>query len=149
MFPLCLPLQLEEDLNRRSPISIWINGENIDILEKRDQEQREKFQDLEDRYTEVADGVDSIFQDGMRAFDHMRSFHQPMFASPFSFPGFFGRGEARSRTYRSLGQTHHSFQGMFQPMMDMARSLFGSLGPYMGTGDDFDLMSSEGTPDSM
>lgn len=138
--------QLEEVLNRSSPISIWINGENIDVLEKKDQEQSEKFQDLEERYTEVADGVDSIFQDSMKVFDHMRSFHQPMFPSPFRFPGFFGRGEPHSRTYRSLVQDRdfHGFHSMFQPMMDMARGLFGSLGPYVGTGDDFDLTPAEG-----
>ncbi|KAJ8355847.1 hypothetical protein SKAU_G00186410 [Synaphobranchus kaupii] len=135
--------QLEEVLNRSSPISIWINGENINVLEKKDQEQSEKFEDLEERYSEVADGVDSIFQDSMKVFDHMRSFHQPMFASPFRMPAFFGRGEARSRTYRSPMQDpeFHGFHGMFQPMMDMARSLFG---PYMGTDEDFDLKPSEG-----
>ncbi|KAJ8270687.1 hypothetical protein GJAV_G00118050 [Gymnothorax javanicus] len=138
--------QLEEVLNRTSPISIWINGENIDVLEKKDHEQSEKFQDLEERYSEVADGVDSIFQDSMKVFDHMRSFHQPMFVSPFRFPTFFGRGEARSRVYRSVVQDRefHGFHNMFQPMMDMARGVFGSLGPYMGTDDDLDLTPSEG-----
>ncbi|KAJ8275158.1 hypothetical protein COCON_G00097830 [Conger conger] len=138
--------QLEEVLNRSSPISIWINGENINVLEKKDQEQSAKFQNLEERYTEVADGVDGIFHDSMKVFDHMRSFHQPMISSPFAFPRFFGHGEPRSRTYRSLVQDRdfHGFHRMFQPMMDMARGLFGSLGPYMGSDEDLDLTPSEG-----
>ncbi|KAI1897528.1 hypothetical protein AGOR_G00084200 [Albula goreensis] len=141
--------QLEEVLNRSSPISIWINGENIDMLERENQEQTEKFQDLEERYSEVADSVDSIFLDSMKVFDHMRSFHQPMFPSPFRMPSFFGRGEGsevRSRTYRSplRDPDFHGFHSMFTPMMDMARSIFGSLGPYMGKDEDFDLMPSEG-----
>ncbi|XP_035277789.1 clusterin [Anguilla anguilla] len=138
--------QLEEVLNRSSPISIWINGENIDMLERKDQEQSERFQDLEERYSEVADGVDNIFQDSMKVFDHMRSFHQPMFPSPFGFSRFFGRNEGHSRTYRSVvqDQDFHGFHSMFQPMMDMARNIFGSLGPYVGRDEDFDLMPAEG-----
>ncbi|KAJ8396187.1 hypothetical protein AAFF_G00020540 [Aldrovandia affinis] len=127
--------QLEEVLNRSSPISIWINGENIDTLEKKDEEQNQKFKDLEDRYSEVADGVDSIFTDSMKVFDHMRSFHQPLFPSPFRMPRFFGRGEG--------GEVGEG-ASMFHPMMDMARSLFGSLGPFADKDEDFGLTPSEG-----
>ncbi|XP_036405725.1 clusterin [Megalops cyprinoides] len=137
--------QLEEVLNRSSPFSIWINGENIDVLERQDQEQNQRFQDLEERYSEVADGVDSIFLDSMKVFDHMRSFHQPMFSSPFMMHRYFGSSEPRPRPYRSVlrDPEFHGFHNMFQPMMDMARSLFGSLGPYMGSDPDFDSIPNE------
>ncbi|XP_012684745.2 clusterin [Clupea harengus] len=127
--------QLEEVLNRTSPFSIWINGESIDTLAKEDQQQSREFQDLEERYSEVADGVDGIFRDSMQVFDQMRSFHHPFFASPFGAPVVLGR----SRVYRSPIEEPHfrGFQSMFQPMMDMARNVFGSLGPY--TGSDGDL----------
>ncbi|KPP65294.1 clusterin-like [Scleropages formosus] len=128
--------QLEEMLNRSSPISIWINGENMDFLQRESQEQSQRFQELEDRYSEVADGVDSIFLDSMKVFDHMRSFHQPLFSSPFRMPSIFGR----SRFYRSplWDPDFHGFHNMFQPMMDMARNLFDSMGPYMDNDADFE-----------
>ncbi|KAL4649164.1 clusterin [Arapaima gigas] len=133
--------QLEEMLNRSSPISIWINGENVDFLEKESKEQSQRFQELEDRFSEVADGVDSIFLDSMKVFDHMHSFHQPLFSGPFQMPSIF----RRSRVYRSLtwGPDFHGFHNMFQPMMDMARNLYGSLGPYMSNNADFEGEPSE------
>lgn len=59
-------LQLEEVLNRTSPFSIWINGEKIDILEQEGQRQNREFKNLEEKYTEMADGVDNIFTDSMK-----------------------------------------------------------------------------------
>uniref|UniRef100_A0A9J7XGH4 Clusterin n=1 Tax=Cyprinus carpio carpio TaxID=630221 RepID=A0A9J7XGH4_CYPCA len=138
--------QLEEVLNRTSPISIWINGQNIETLLDEDQQQTRRFQDLEERYTEVADGVDNIFMDSMKVFDHMRSFHQPsFFPSSFRMPSMFGSHSSRAaRVYRSPlhNQDFHSFHSMFRPMMDMARNMFDSFGPYMGSDMDF---PSEGT----
>lgn len=61
----CL-LQLEEVLNRTSPFSIWINGEKIDTLEQEGQRQNQELKNLEDKYVEMADGVDSIFTDSMK-----------------------------------------------------------------------------------
>uniref|UniRef100_A0A8C1SX39 Clusterin n=1 Tax=Cyprinus carpio TaxID=7962 RepID=A0A8C1SX39_CYPCA len=133
--------QLEEVLNRTSPISIWINGQNIETLLDEDQQQTRRFQDLEERYTEVADGVDNIFMDSMKVFDHMRSFHQPsFFPSSFRMPSMFGSHSSRAaRVYRSPlhNQDFHSFHSMFRPMMDMARNMFDSFGPYMGSDMDF------------
>lgn len=121
------PSQLEEFLNRSSPFSIWINGQNIDTLEKEDQQQRRHFQDLERRYTDVADGVDSIFVDSMKVFDHMRSLHQP---------GWFHRP---SPIYRSLFHDPQfpDFHSMFQPMRQMTQDVFGSIGLYMGGDSNF------------
>lgn len=62
---LCHP-QLEDVLNRTSPFSIWINGEKIDVLEQEGQRQSKEFRNLEEKYTEMADGVDSIFTDSMK-----------------------------------------------------------------------------------
>ncbi|XP_007255478.3 clusterin [Astyanax mexicanus] len=134
--------QLEQVLNRTSPISIWINGQNIDTLEKEDQQQSQHFQDLEKRYGEVADGVDSIFMDSMKVFDHMRSFHQPnIFVGPYRMPSIFSQP---ARVYRSPFQDpeFHGFHNMFQPMMQMARNIFGSFEPYMGS--DMDLTNEDG-----
>ncbi|XP_016144808.1 clusterin-like isoform X1 [Sinocyclocheilus grahami] len=138
--------QLEEVLNRTSPISIWINGQNIETLLDEDQQQTRRFQDLEERYTEVADGVDNIFMDSMKVFDHMRSFHQPsFFPSPFRMPSMFDSQSSRAaRVYRSPlhNQDIHSFHSMFRPMMDMARNMFNSFGPNMGS--DMDFPSEDG-----
>ncbi|KAK9956757.1 hypothetical protein ABG768_014469 [Culter alburnus] len=136
--------QLEEVLNRTSPISIWINGQNIDTLVDEDKQQTRHFQDLEERYTEVADGVDNIFVDSMKVFDHMHAFHQPsFFPSPFRMPSVFGRQDTTAsraaRIYRSPMQDpeFHSFHSMFSPMMEMARNMFESFGPFMGSDMDF------------
>ncbi|XP_076873936.1 clusterin isoform X1 [Brachyhypopomus gauderio] len=128
--------QLEEYLNQASPFSIWINGQNIETLEKEDQQQSQQFQDLEKRYGEVADGVDNIFLDSMRVFDHMRSLH------PYHTPSVFSRP---TRFYRSPfhDPEFHGFQSMFHPMMEMARNIFGSLGPYMG--GDVEFPDKEGS----
>ncbi|XP_028808797.1 clusterin [Denticeps clupeoides] len=136
--------QLEEVLNHTSPISIWINGENIDMLEKEDQQQAQRFQDLEERYSEVAEGVDSIFLDSMKVFDHMRSYHQPLFSSPFLMPHIPGHREG-GRVYRSIMEEpqFHGFHSMFEPMMQMARNIFNSVGPYVGSNADMALNPSE------
>ncbi|TSP57632.1 Clusterin [Bagarius yarrelli] len=113
--------QLEELLNRSSPFSIWINGQNMETLEKADHQQRQHLQDLERRYTDVADSVDSIFMDSMRVFEHMRSLHQP--------PWF----QRPSRVYRSIfhDPNFSGFHSMFQPMMQMTQDVFGSFGSFM------------------
>lgn len=53
-------------LNRTSPFSIWVNGEKLDVLEQEGQRQSKEFKNLEEKYTEMADGVDSIFSDSMK-----------------------------------------------------------------------------------
>ncbi|KAK1796141.1 hypothetical protein P4O66_009222 [Electrophorus voltai] len=128
--------QLEEFLNRVSPFSIWINGQNIETLEKEDQQQSQRFQDLERRYGEVADGVDNIFLDSMRVFDHMHSLH------PYHTPSIFSRP---TQFYRSPlhDSEFHGFRSMFHPMMEMARNIFGSFGTYMGS--DIEFPAKEGS----
>lgn len=59
-------LQLEDVLNRTNPFSIWINGEKVDFLEQEGQRQKKEFSNLEEKYAEMADGVDSIFSDSMK-----------------------------------------------------------------------------------
>lgn len=59
-------LQLEDVLNRTHPFSIWINGEKVDTLQQQGKRQKEEFSQLEEKYAEMADGVDSIFSDSMK-----------------------------------------------------------------------------------
>lgn len=59
-------LQLEDVLNRTHPFSIWINGEKMDTLEQEGRRQKKEFSQLEEKYAEMADGVDSIFSDSMK-----------------------------------------------------------------------------------
>lgn len=59
-------LQLEDVLNRTHPFSIWINGEKIDTLEQEGQRQKKEFSHLEEKYAEMADGVESILSDSMK-----------------------------------------------------------------------------------
>ncbi|XP_068564530.1 clusterin [Cebidichthys violaceus] len=120
--------QLEEVLNRTSPFSIWINGENIDVLEQEGRRQSKEFKNLEEKYTEMADGVDSIFSDSMKVADHVHD-NPPV----FFFPHFLGP----SRSIRSLFQDpFHGFQNLFSPMMGMGRNFFSSMGSMVDMDSD-------------
>ncbi|KAM6906123.1 clusterin isoform 1-T2 [Lycodopsis pacificus] len=120
--------QLEEVLNRTSPFSIWINGENIDVLEQEGQRQSKELKNLEEKYSEMADGVDSIFSDSMKVADHVH-YNPPA----FFFPNFLGP----RRSIRSLFQDpFHGFQNLFSPMMGMGRNLFSSMGSMMDMDSD-------------
>lgn len=124
--------QLEEVLNRTSPFSIWINGEKLDVLEKEGQRQSKELQNLEERYTEMADGVDSIFADSMKVADHVH-FNPPV----FFFPNFLGPYTRQRRSIHSLfHDPFHSFQDLFSPMMGMGRNFFGSMGSMMDIDSD-------------
>uniref|UniRef100_UPI0037E7745F clusterin n=1 Tax=Semicossyphus pulcher TaxID=241346 RepID=UPI0037E7745F len=120
--------QLEEVLNRTSPFSIWINGEKIDVLQQEGQRQSKEFHNLEEKYTEMADGVDSIFTDSMKVADHVH------YSPPVFFLGPFNR---RSRSIRSLFRDpFHSFQNLFSPMTGMGRNFFSSMGSMMDMDTD-------------
>ncbi|KAM8832115.1 clusterin [Spinachia spinachia] len=120
--------QLEEVLNRTSPMSIWINGENVDVLEREGQRQSKEFKNLEEKYSEMADGVDSIFSDSMKVSDHLH--YDP---PAFFFPNFLGP----TRSIRSLFQDpFHGFQNMFSPMMGMGKNFLSSVGSMMDVNSD-------------
>lgn len=124
--------QLEDLLNHTSPFSIWINGEKIDALEQEDQRHNKELRNLEERYSEMADGVDSIFSDSMKVADHVH-YSPPV----FFMPAFLGPYTRRSRSIRSLFQEpFHGFQSLFSPMMGMGRNFFSSMGSTMDMDTD-------------
>ncbi|NWI93072.1 CLUS protein, partial [Pitta sordida] len=120
--------RLEEFLNHSSPFSIWLNGERLDSLLERDQRQERRFQDLEERFGLLEDGIEDIFQDSTQV--HGRMF--PFFQAPFGgfresfrppvqrvrFPQRFSRD-----LYPFFRHPHHGFQHLFQPLLDMSRML--------------------------
>ncbi|XP_068609727.1 clusterin isoform X2 [Brachionichthys hirsutus] len=121
--------QLEDVLNRTSPISIWIDGENTGVLQREAQRQSQHFRELEEKYVEMADGVDGMFADSMKVADHIH-FSPPAFFLP-SFLGPF------SRRTRSLGSLFRSpfldIHNWFSPVSDA--SFFSSMDAVM----DLDL----------
>ncbi|KAM8725954.1 clusterin isoform 1-T2 [Acanthopagrus schlegelii] len=124
--------QLEDVLNRSSPFSIWINGEKIDVLEQEGQRQSKEFRNLEEKYTEMADGVDSIFTDSMKVADQVH-YNPPV----FYLPNFLGPYARRTRSIRSLFRDPlHSFQNLFSPMSGMSRNFFSSMGSMMDMDSD-------------
>lgn len=143
--------QLDEVLNRTSPFSIWINGENVGLLEREERNQNRRFHNLEEHYSEVTQSVENMFLDSMKVFDHMRSLHPPLFSSgPFRPPGRRGKRpdgvEIHQRPRVARSQREHDFLGfrsMFFPMMDVARGLLGSVDPMMGPDDGMDTPASE------
>ena len=132
----------------------------MDVLEQEDRRQSQEFQNLEERFSEVAEGVDSIFLDSMKVFDHMRSLNPgPLLPSPFRMPSLWqGAGQegqvqvaaeldmGGSRVRRSpfQGPMFHGFHDTFFPMMDMAKNIFGSMGPLMDPDSNLDTIPSEG-----
>ncbi|CAL8314563.1 unnamed protein product [Lota lota] len=139
--------QLDRVLNRTSPFSIWINGENVDTLEKESERQNRRFQTLEDTYSEVEDGVDGIFSDSMKVFDHMRSLDRPLF--PFRMPSLWGQQAHHSQTGVRVARSplqdpgFHGFQSMFFPMMQSARDLFSNMGSMVDRDDNMEAPTSE------
>ncbi|KAM7395118.1 hypothetical protein PAMA_006728 [Pampus argenteus] len=126
--------QLEDVLNRTSPFSIWINGEKIDVLEQEGQRQNKEFRDLEDKYIEMADGVDSIISDSMKVADHVH-YNPPI----FYLPSFLGPSTRRSRSIRTFfHEPFHGFQSLFSPMIGVGRNFFSSM-----TDIDSDAFSNE------
>lgn len=124
--------QLEDVLNRTSPFSIWINGEKIDVLEREGQRQSKEFKNLEEKYTVMADGVDSIFTDSMKVADHVH-YNPPV----FFLPNFLGQYTRRARSIRSIfNDPLHNFQSLFSPMMGMGRNFFSSMGSMMDINSD-------------
>ncbi|XP_068199272.1 clusterin [Antennarius striatus] len=106
--------QLEDVLNRTSPISIWINGENIDVLQQEGQRQNKHFRDLEDKYVMMADDVDGMFSDSMKVADHVLFSPQAFF-----LPRFLGPLSRRTRSLGSLFHSpFHSLNNWFFPMTD-------------------------------
>ncbi|XP_007578572.1 clusterin [Poecilia formosa] len=122
--------QLEDVLNRTSPFSIWINGERIDSLEQEGQRQNKEFRNLEERYSEMADGVDSIFSDSMKVADHI---NPPV----FFFPNFLAPAIRRARSIHLLfHDPFPNFRSLFSPMMGMGRNLFGPMDSMMDLDSD-------------
>ncbi|XP_028253835.1 clusterin isoform X2 [Parambassis ranga] len=112
--------QLEDVLNKTSPFSIWINGENIDSLMQQGQRQNREFKDLEQKYKQISDGVDSIFIDSVKVADH--SHHQPLM---FFMPKFLSPFSRFTRSIPSIfGDRFHTY---FSSMMGTGSDFFGSM----------------------
>ncbi|XP_005805221.1 clusterin-like [Xiphophorus maculatus] len=122
--------QLEDVLNRTSPFSIWINGERIDSLEQEGQRQNKEFRNLEEKYSEMADGVDNIFSDSMKVADHI---NPPV----FFFPKFLAPAVRHARSIHMLfHDPFHNFRSLFSPMTGMGRNLFSPMDSMMDLDSD-------------
>ncbi|NXL52476.1 CLUS protein, partial [Podilymbus podiceps] len=123
--------QLEEFLNHSSPFSIWVNGERIDSLLERDQQQKRQFEDLEEHFGWLEDGVDDIFQDSAQVYGRMYPFFRAPFGGfreafrpPVQRVRFVPRGERFSRDLHPFFQhPHHGFHHLFQPLLEMTQRM--------------------------
>lgn len=145
--------RFEDFLNQSSPFSIWVNGDRIDTLTEEDKQQEERFEDLEESYSIMEDGVDSIFRDSMKAFRNMQSLFRVPFMggfreamrSPFSFPrlhsSFSESGFARrDKPSFFQGDSHGPFHNLFemtQRMMEDVHQYMGRPRPWIDTEDIF------------
>ncbi|XP_054035751.1 clusterin [Dryobates pubescens] len=123
--------QLEEFLNHSSPFSIWVNGERIDSLLEREQRQERQFEDLEERFGLLEDGVDDIFQDSTQVYGRMYPFFQApfggfreVFRPPIQHIRFAPRRERFSRELHPFfHHPHHGFHHLFQPLFEMTQRM--------------------------
>ncbi|XP_030410953.1 clusterin [Gopherus evgoodei] len=125
--------QLEEFLNRSSPISIWVNGERINSLLEEDQQQGRWLEDLEERYSLVEDSVDDLFQESTRAYGHMAPFFRSPFAggsrramhAPFRFRFPYSNARVVRDTHPFFSPPrHHGFHSLFEPLFEMTQRMF-------------------------
>lgn len=108
-----------------------MNGERIDSLLERDQRQERQFEDLEERFGLLEDGVDDIFQDSTQVYSRMYPFFRAPFGSfreAFRPPVQHVRLPLRSgRFSRDLHpffqHPHHSFHHLFQPLFEMTQRM--------------------------
>ncbi|KAM6270351.1 LOW QUALITY PROTEIN: clusterin [Spheniscus humboldti] len=122
--------QLEEFLNHSSPFSIW-DGERIDSLLERDQRQERQFEDLEERFGLLEDGVDDIFQDSTQVYSRMYPFFRAPFGGfrealrpPCQHIRFPPRATRVSRELHPFFQhPHHGFHHLFQPLFEMTQRM--------------------------
>uniref|UniRef100_A0A8C3JNR1 Clusterin N-terminal domain-containing protein n=1 Tax=Calidris pygmaea TaxID=425635 RepID=A0A8C3JNR1_9CHAR len=123
--------QLEEFLNHSSPFSIWVNGERIDSLLERDQRQERQFEDLEERFGLLEDGVDDIFQDSTQVYGRLYPFFRPPFGGfreafrpPVQHVRLSQRGGRVSRDLHPFFQhPYHGFHHLFQPFFEMTQRM--------------------------
>ncbi|XP_014818279.1 PREDICTED: clusterin [Calidris pugnax] len=123
--------QLEEFLNHSSPFSIWVNGERIDSLLERDQRQERQFEDLEERFGLLEDGVDDIFQDSTQVYGRLYPFFRPplggfreVFRPPVQHVRLSQRGGRLSRDLHPFFQhPYHGFHHLFQPFFQMTQRM--------------------------
>ncbi|XP_068792784.1 clusterin [Struthio camelus] len=92
--------QLEELLNRSSPSSLWADGERVAALLERDRWQERRFEDLQERFGRLEDGVDRVFRRSAPVGRAARDLH------PFVLP------------------PHLAFHRLFQPLLEMTQRVF-------------------------
>ncbi|XP_053239851.1 clusterin isoform X1 [Podarcis raffonei] len=135
--------QLEDFLNHSSPFTIWVNGERIDSLKDADENQGQRLDDLEERYSLVEGGVDDLFQESTQAYGHLA----PFFQSPFSgfrdmfwgpirsirLPGSrLARDVSAFPSFPGQYRPHQDFHQLFQSLHQMTQQLMDGVqkGPY-------------------
>lgn len=108
-----------------------MNGERIDSLLERDQRQERQFEDLEERFGLLEDGVDDIFQDSTQVYSRMYPFFRAPFGGfreafrpPVQHIRFPPRNERFSRELHPFFQhPHHGFHHLFQPLFEMTQRM--------------------------
>ncbi|NXU58805.1 CLUS protein, partial [Turnix velox] len=124
--------QLEEFLNNSSPFSIWVNGERIDSLLERDQQQERQLEDLEEGLGLLEEGVDDIFQDSTQVYDRLHPFFRPPFGSfreafrpPIQHVRLYPSRTGRiSRELHPFFQhPYHGFHHLFQPLFQVTQRM--------------------------
>ncbi|XP_064364268.1 clusterin isoform X2 [Dromaius novaehollandiae] len=109
--------QLEELLNRSSPFSVWVDGERVDALLERDRWQERRFEDLEERFRLLEDGVGDLLQDVAHVYAGAsrvaRDLHPDFPQLGFPHPGF-----------PHPGFPHPGFHRLFQPLLELTQRMF-------------------------
>ncbi|KAM8810015.1 clusterin [Eudromia elegans] len=115
--------QLEELLNRSSPFAVRAEGERLDALQERARWQERRFEELEESFGLLQDGVDDIFQESARVPGHAL----PLLAGPWR-PAARRSGARGRRVARELrrfpSHPQPGFHRLFQPFLELTQRMF-------------------------
>ncbi|XP_065586662.1 LOW QUALITY PROTEIN: clusterin [Cyrtonyx montezumae] len=117
--------------NRSSPFSIWVNGERIDALLEREQRQERRFEDLEERFGLMEDGVEDIFQDSTQLYGPAFPFFRAppfggfreAFVPPVQRVHLVPRRRPSRELHPFLQHPVHGFHRLFQPLFEMTQRM--------------------------
>ncbi|XP_067881838.1 clusterin [Heterodontus francisci] len=110
--------EVERFFNETPLVSVWVNGDKIDSLIEKNEEQGEQFEHVERQYEDI----DEMFRDSMRAFDGMDRLIDSSFNNFGIFPKHFSLFPDSS--FSSFKPPMFDGRGMLSSFFEMTQRMF-------------------------